>query len=371
MIASSTMTFHRAAPSARQPVRTRERMVGGALAAALVLSVAACPSATRVPDDAPTHAPADLTPGPTSEPRPAAAPPPTPCERLLAPHRAVTAGVAVDSWMRAAPMGQCVAARGGVWALVVEATRPSGHARWGLHWMSDQGAEARVVPESGTGACDEDFACNFDDYGVLEFEPLRLTDVDRDGVQELYLGAVFSANEGVYAATRGFYEIDGEPAAPRIVRQEDPPALRGFVLEGIADVDADGGVDLLTHGPYVGFREGACSGFSFRVEGPMFLLHQQADGSWRWDDAVALAHADAECAGSQMEESSLLHVACDRLRGKSTAKTIAPLRCRPWRRGEDPCTAEPPSDVCEEHALLMAWARAAPPLVLRRPAKGP
>jgi hypothetical protein len=357
------MTLHDADSSSRSRLRGCDGMPGRALAAALALGFAACPSATRVPDDPPTHA--------TAEPGPAVVQPPTPCERLLAPHRAVTAGVDADSWMRRAPMGQCVPARGGVWALVVEATRPSGLARWGLHWMSDQGVEARLVPESGTGACDDDFECNFDDYGVLAFEPLRLTDVDRDGVEELYLGAVFSANEGVYSATHGFYEVAGEPAAPQIARVPDLPALGGHVLEGIADVDADGGVDLLTHGPYVGFVEHLCSGFSFRVQGPMFLLHQQADGSWRWDDEVAMAHAAAECGSAQMEESSLLQVACDRIRGKTAAKTIAPLRCRPWRQGEDPCADEPPAGVCEEHALLMAWARAVPPLVLGRPAKNP
>ncbi|MCA9518848.1 MAG: hypothetical protein KC635_28125 [Myxococcales bacterium] len=296
------------------------------------------------------------------------------CDAVLAEHRAalLAAGeLAASSPAHDEALGRCIRAPGGVWALVVEATDAEGRElRWAIVWRGADGTSARFAPPL-MATCDDVEPCNFDDYGALELDPPRLDDVDDDGRPELYVGAVFSGNEGVYDATHAFYTV----SAGAIVAVP-LPALRGFALEGARDLDGDGRLDLLTNGPYLGDYSGSCSGFGNRGTGPLLAVHHAAAGVWRWDDDVAQTALAAACAPAEDEDEdedadveplvSLETVACARLFGATAAEARALIPCRAWRDDEDPCDLPPEEDaVCDEHALFEAFADATPPVVFR------
>jgi hypothetical protein len=292
----------------------------------------------------------------------------TPCEALTAEHRAVQvpAPPPDEPPVVRVPehVGECFPVAGGAWAIVLERGESEGSPvfRWSVRWRGDDGATASLIPELASPHCGEGAqGCNLPSIGLVTLDAPRVTDLDGDGRMEFYVGAVHEAEEGIYSDSRAFYTLrNGSIAAVEL------PLPTGTSLDGVDDVDHDGRLDLLSHGPYTGSDTSSCSGFPTRMTGPLLLAHSLASGGWSWTDEVARTFARRACPRAPRALSNAQDVVCARLWGWDAARTRRSIRCRAPRQS-DSCD-QPPRDVCGDYDVRAAWAAATPPLSLAAPA---
>ncbi len=261
-------------------------------------------------------------------------------------------------------VGECFPVAGGAWALPLDSTPGEGRTiyRWAVRWRGDDGATATLIPELASPHCGEEVqGCNLPMIGLVTLDAPRVTDLDGDGRMEFYVGAVHQAEEGIYSDSRAFYTVRGGAIAA-----VELPIPTGVSLDGVDDVDHDGRLDLLSHGPYTGSDTSSCSGFPSRMTGPLLLAHGLASGGWSWTDEVARTFALRTCSRAPRALSNAQDVACARLWGWDAARTRRAIRCRA-PRPSDSCD-RPPRDVCGDYDVRASWAAATPPLSLAPPA---
>lgn len=338
--------------------------------ALLALSVASCrtpsPSTATTAQSAVAPTPSTVAPSPSVAP-PAPSPPRVaPCDALMAEHRESVArlppGEEGGPPVLPAHLGECVAVPGGAWAVVLHDDVPPEGERsfhWLVRWRGDDGTSAELLPPIESPHCPEPAStCNLPARGGVAFDALRTFDVDGDGRMEFFVGAEHRAEEGVYGATRAIYALrDGQV-------QEVDVGLAFGRIQGVDDVDHDGRVDVLSHGPYTG-DEDACSPFPVRVIGPLLVGHSLGGGRFNWEDDVARAFARRSCPRQPTALATPQDIACARLWGWSPERTRRALRCRALRPSDD--CRRLAAGVCGDFAVRDDWAQAPAPVSLEAP----
>jgi len=265
-----------------------------------------------------------------------------------------------------APIGRCFAGARIAWAVVLEGAKfdKAGlvRGRWSLLHVDGDGHRAKIAPtipytsqeiENDANAPNLDAALSID-------EPV-LFDFDGDGDEEVFVRVAWKKGSLEVASRGRIYTFkDSE------IRAYD--RARTINVENLRDVDADGRPDLLTFGPYEGTsrRATVCDGAPYRVHGVTLIAHSVSDGSFRLDDAVALAFAKKACPLASSEVSvkgdafaTVERISCARLSGVSEKAIVDDLEAN---CSSVPTTGCATASSCDDPALWKAWAKLPPPL---------
>jgi hypothetical protein len=263
-------------------------------------------------------------------------------------------------------LGRCFADKRSAWAVVLEGAKfdKAGlvRGRWSLLHLDRDGHRSKIAPTIPYTQQEIELdatAPNLD--AALSIDPPLLYDFDGDEDAEILLRVSWRSG-AVEVASRGrLYTFkDGEirPYAP----------ARGFNVETLHDVDADGRPDLLTHGPYEGSsrRASSCGGAPYRVHGVMLVAHALSNGTFSQDDAVAMDAAKRACPNPPSEvlvkgdgAATVARISCARLSGVSEQAIAIELEAGCSQVVTSPCG---PLSPCDDAPLWKAWAKLPPPL---------
>ena len=268
---------------------------------------------------------------------------------------------------------QCSPTKDGAWGLVLRDVKsvPGGTAGRLLvvHVRSDGGKVEMALPDRARPTSPMAFV--YTEAEQVTFEPPRAFDFDGDGQEELVIiGRTRAKNQLVQ--TFGYV----------VTRKGDTGSLYAGAANidffQVSDVDHDGRIDLLTHGPYRDTVKDACDGHPLVVKGPVLVAHSRPDGTFSMNDAAAIAQAKQACPEkptaivSRFEGSpevdhvqTTLDVACARLWGQSAASVVSALQqgCRPLRAGE--ACEQSALETCTNPDMLRGWANKKPPVLLK------
>lgn len=275
--------------------------------------------------------------------------------------------------------GRCLPAKGGTWALVltsltVHTDEDSGRGLSGtfeLFHTDAKGKLATVAPQPLKG-----FETNFrnvtSDTSMALHEPI-LFDFDGDGSDEFIVYGDGGFHEGESFAFGAVWTFRDGAIVPYKGAANIP-----FV--DVKDVTGDGRPDLLFHGAFDSVVESSCSGFGFRITGPLFVAHAREDGTFATNDAAADLSIRKQCPkppGSIVmmraddpnridEERTFNNVACARVWGMPTARLKDSI-VRGCRNAKVRLECDEKRGECTQQAEMLEWATRKPPLSLPRP----
>lgn len=234
----------------------------------------------------------------------APAPPPTPCDPLLAEGaRALdtwkrhATGVSEARWRAIASLNRCVAAEGGMWATVLDAPRgdaprdaPAG--RFKLVFVTDAGARAEAYPalvEDGDVFALRAEENNWSDApsDTTAMGDWSTLDYDGDHVAEVVIPVTRRTEEGVTSS----YVLVWKAASGRV---EPFASAMGLHPVGTGDFDNDGRTDLVTHADLVATYINA-AGLNTVLRGPRLAAVSRPGGQFFTSSGAALRHNRAEC----------------------------------------------------------------------------
>jgi hypothetical protein len=272
--------------------------------------------------------------------------------------------------------GRCMVAKGGTWSLVpttlsVPAETVSRGDRIGtltIFHTTPAGIQTSVVPELVPGPSGN-YTCVLGDVCGELSEPL-VFDFDGDGSDEFVVYGHGHRHEGESFSFGGVWSIRGGAVVPYA-------PLVGVRFEDVRDVNGDGRPDFLVHGGFDAVVESPCSGFNYRLTGPLFVLSAQVDGSFAGKDTASRDHAYKSCPAAPKklvvhneakivdEEATALNLVCARVWGRDPRDLRRELKrsCR-VSNARDACTPAPGS--CEQLQTYLAWAALTPPVMLTR-----
>jgi hypothetical protein len=147
--------------------------------------------------------------------------------------------------------------------------------------------------------------------GKETIEPLG--DYDGDGHQEVLITRHWWAHEGGSGRHSTVWTFDGHGPHPYLPASD-------IGIEGTADADHDGKVDLVTRGPYDRVEAFSQVGYEYPIGPTIFLAHALPDGKFSSTDAVSVAYTEAACKTATEQNEKIV---CDRLRGKTEADVLA------------------------------------------------
>ena len=172
--------------------------------------------------------------------------------------------------------------------------------------------------------------CCANNYGQGAPSVLLNHDQDGDGVPEIGLAAAFGV-EGTHDERSALYRF-------RHGAIEEEPSQFSSVL----DFDRDGRPDLVAS-QWLEVGSDCDAGFPVNQVSPPYLGHALPDGTYAFDDAVAIAFSRENCAKPPVDFRDSSAVWCAKLWGMSEAvlrrRVLATCRKRecPWAEGSTAC----------------------------------
>ncbi len=313
------------------------------LAAVLAPTLAACHRTTNAPR--PTVAVAVAAPPPATGPAPA--PAVDVCERVAEAQRTLRAAIPTPPEGTEIPddFAACIPTPHGAWSLEFDSLRVTDSGSWRGHWsVAHYDGAGRRVAIALTQPGDEraeDLTPAADNLDVSPpYSALRPNtetfDYDGDGEPELALVLTLGQNEAEDPVRGRVWTFrDGAIAA-------FAPAINVEVTN-IEDVDRDGRPDLLTPIPFSTTAEAPGSGFTYAIDGPMWVFHSLAGGAFSSTDTVAVGAARTACPSAPGRAlRTPTEVACARAWSLPIAAVRAAITrgCRRPVSGAsgDPCT---------------------------------
>jgi hypothetical protein len=262
----------------------------------------------------------------------------------------------------------CVATSDGVWAAaprdVTTKAAPAAN-RYTGPTVTIRGLWL-LVHESSSGARIEGAPIHFT-IGAYSGEDREVSspfDYDHDGTDEVIVkhvadGVGYARSEGSLWTVREGVIVPYERA-------------KSIDILDVVDLDGDGRPDLLTLGPYHPDPAPACEGIDANPRPIVPLVaHSLPDGGFSMTDEVAVKFAAKECSSAPAKievswsggEEPLRAIRCARLWGASETQVTAAVHRTCSHEATD---CAPRKSVCLGYETMMAWARATPPLILRR-----
>lgn len=291
------------------------------------------------------------------------------CARYAAQAKALafppTLAVPISAYVTTLP-GKCIPTASGGWTFRATEFSTNTNGQFGLrmelvHLDADGKLDGVIaVPTMETGLTPRQNCC--DVYGATDITVTPVADYDADGEAELYVGAIQAGDEGHHDEKHAIYTFHGHTIAQL-------PATKGLPLVGVRDADGDGLPDLeLAY--FAALPEGACTGFTHLVRGPLLLGHALPDGTFSLVDGTARAAARVVCPAkpTTLADTS---VACARVWGVSQTaikaaldKTTRECRVKHPALGADAGCDEIENDPCHEDDVGRSFAKVAAPLDL-------
>jgi hypothetical protein len=245
---------------------------------------------------------------------------------------------------------------------------------WSIAYVSPDGV---VIPacDATTAATNVDGRCGrltWSERDASTGIARKSSDLDDDGTGEVVVENASCGDEGQGCTRKlSVFTLRGIGILPYA------PAA-SFPIDDVEDVDGDGRLDFVVHGPYEASAND-CVGNSRQILGPRLLVHSLPKGKTSVMDDVAKHYARASCredvgtvvvktAGrNEIDERATGHaIACARLRGESAddiAKKLA-IACASFTF-IDPCGSPDPASSTPEPRCspwLEEWVNAPPPL---------
>lgn len=207
---------------------------------------------------------------------------------------------------------------------------------------------------------------------TIELHEPVVFDFDGDGSDEIVIFGSGGYHEGESFTFGSVWTFRNGSVVPY------PPAA-SLVFDDVKDVTLDGRPDLLFWGPFDSVVESPCSGFSFRVTGPLFALHSKPDGTFSSDDAEARAFAKTSCPAKPSkfvvvrsddhdivdEMASFENIACARAWGVPTPTLRAAIRNQCQAHNPHPECGSKVGE-CAQQTAMLAWAAQKAPVTLQR-----
>ncbi len=209
------------------------------------------------------------------------------------------------------------------------------------------------------------------EYGMRTVKVPILHDFDNDGEPELYVEAREEGDEGHQALENGLLTYDGTA-----VRPYKPAAA--YEIETLEDVDSDGRPDLKILAKYTETLSGCWAGFPYDWPKPMFVAHARADGTFKMNDAEAVAYLKTWCSAAPSKITSSNSAICARMWAKTPDEIAAarklvtacgPRAARPndtttsWCERDVAKKPQPPG-AAEDCERRVEWFDRTPPLTL-------
>lgn len=268
--------------------------------------------------------------------------------------------------------GDCVTTKaGGAWGLGLRDLKEEqrGYSAVALAMHADRSGAVTSFPLPGQSprTAQRSFASHEQDR-VL-FSSLQVFDYDGDGEDELLVMGHDQTNEG-----------PKDPIGQIVTFKSGAVSLYGpagtLPFFRVGDVDKDGRPDLVAYGPYRSRVPARCNGTPIVASGPSLLMHSKSDGTFSWNDTEAVAFDKTACDKPGFvvarddekrvdDEQTFVNLACARLWGMTEAQaaSAAMLQCHVLV-GESSCK-DTALTSCVYPNELKAWAKVAPPLLLK------
>jgi hypothetical protein len=164
-------------------------------------------------------------------------------------------------------------------------------------------ADQRYLPPDRTNCC-------YAFYGQGQPQVAFTHDQTGDGIPELGLEASFHV-EGSSDQSGIVYEVQG-----------DKIRVQQFAFERTEDVDKDGRLDLVFVDKVV-VGEQCGSGFPVEAGGGEYLAHALKDGSYSFDDPIAVAYGRAQCPKAPTSFDSYEAIWCGKVWKVPTSTILA------------------------------------------------
>lgn len=301
--------------------------------------------------------------------------------RVLAPAVSIDPSLTPFNKERAIT-GRCLAGGGtkaGTWALAMtsvtlhgdeDSAGPGVSGTFELFHADADGRFVTTAPPPPNG-----LATNYRSVGSevsLDLQEPVLFDFDGDGSDEIVVYGSGGFHEGEGFSFGGVWTYRDGVISPY------KPAT-GIAFEEVKDVTGDGRPDLLFHGAFDTVVESPCSGFGYRMTGPLFVATSHADGSFSTTDDAARAAILARCKAPPKtlvvlqeddkdhidERQTFENVACARVWGIPQARLREGITrgCRTLKAKRE-CDVK--ANECPQQADLLDWAGRTPPITLGR-----
>jgi hypothetical protein len=313
----------------------------------------------------------------------AAAPPATPapldiaaCAAFTKRAKAAAKALVGDAAATSNLVGFCAPTPGGSWRIDVP-TRATLDEYAGAGTPADAinyALEALFVIEHVDGAgkvATYELPKTLSEYGMRTVKVPTLYDFDNDGEPELYVEVREEGDEGHRALENGLVMYDGTAVVPY------KPAA-AFEIETLEDVDGDGRPDLKILAKYTESLGGCWAGFPYDWPKPMFVAHARADGTFKMNDAEAVAYVTSWCSAAPSKITSSNSAICARMWAKTPDEIAAarklvtacgPRAPRPndsetsWCEREKAQKPQPPG-AAEDCERRVQWFDRTPPFTL-------
>jgi len=301
----------------------------------------------------------------SAEPPPA--PPPldtAPCTAFSARAKSAAAAALGDAGSGTANLvGFCAPTPGGSWridmpsAAALDANNSAYNgtsyalkARFTVVYVDRSGKRAAyVLPET------------LSNYGVRSFATPVVYDFDNDGEPELYVEVREVGDEGHRAIENALLTFDGTTVKPY-------KAVAAYDIDSVEDVDGDGRPDLKILAKYNEPLESCWAGFPSDWPAPMFVAHARADGTFRVNDAQAVAYAKHWCPAAPSKITKSSDAICGRMWAKTPDEIAAARKmvssCVPNWCAREVAQKPQPAGAAEDCERRIQWFDRTPPLTL-------